>query len=93
MLRFTANSDQYNALSGLAYWIADAHYIREQSDANDPELSHVDATVCSLFDELDRLQVPFWVQNTVVCFAEDWRRYKREYLSCFLESRNITVVS
>lgn len=92
MLTYTLNRDQYSALSGLAYWVSDLHYMRERFGENDPELTRARETIekC-LFPQLDRLQVPFWVQNTVLCWAENWRNTKRQYLTDFLKSKNIFV--
>ena len=91
MLHFKANQDQRLALQGLAYWIADVNYLRERYGDDEPELTVADQTIKLLFNQLDKLQVPFWVQNSVICFAEDWRRYKREYMDRYLETRNIKL--
>lgn len=93
MLKYKLSKTQYNELSGLAYWIADAAYIREKYGNSDPELSHVNDTINCVFDSLDRLKVPFWVQNDVICFAENWRRYKTIYLDDYLKTRNVTIVA
>ena len=90
-LSFDANREQTNALQGLAYWIADNAYIIERYGADDPERENVKKTISMAFDELDTLRVPFWVQNVVICFAEDWRRYKAAYLSAFLKTKNIYI--
>ena len=90
-LKFNANREQTNALQGLAYWIADNAYMIERYGADDPERQTTTKTIELIFDELDALRVPFWVQNTVVCFAENWRRYKAVYLSAFLETKNIFI--
>lgn len=91
-MTYTLNQDQYSALSGLAYWIADLHYMRERFGDDEPELSRVQKTIekC-LFPQLDKLQVPFWVQNAVICWAENWRNTKRQYLAEFLKSKNIFI--
>ena len=74
-LFFKATKEQRNALEGLAYRIADSAYIRERFGNDDPELKQNEKTISSLFDLLDRLDVPFWVQNSVICFSENWRKY------------------
>lgn len=91
-MKYTLNHDQYSAISGLAYWVADLHYMRERFGEDEPELSRAKATIekC-LFPQLDKLQVPFWVQNTVICWAENWRNTKKQYLTDFLKSKNIFV--
>ena len=92
MLSGTLNRAQYNALDGLAYWVADLHYMREKWGDNDPELTRARATIekCC-FPELDRLNVPFGVQNSVIVWAENWRNTKQQYLTEFLKSKNIFV--
>lgn len=91
-MKYTLNQDQYGAISGLAYWVADLHYMRERFGEDEPELSRVRATIekC-LFPQLDKLKVPFWVQNSVIVWAENWRNTKKQYLTDFLKSKNIFV--
>lgn len=86
------NIEQRNALEGLAYWVADVNYINERYGSNDPEFAKADKNVCLCFKTLDRLKVPFWVQNSVICFAENWRQYKSCYLDQWLlKNRNIDL--
>ena len=67
-------------------------YIKEKYGASDPEYSKADKNVLLAFETLDSLGVPFWVQNSVVCFSENWRRYKSEYLEDWLlKNRNIDL--
>ena len=81
-LTFTATQETYDALQGLAYRIADNSYMIERFGREDAsiELGQNRKTILELFDILDRLQVPYWVQNAVIDWAEDWRRYKKEYV-------------
>lgn len=92
MLSCTINRDQLAALEGLAYWIADLHYMREKWGENEPELQRARDTIekCC-FPRLDRMGVPFWVQNSVICWAENWRNTKSEYFTDFLKRKNIFV--
>lgn len=73
MLQFTANREQTNALEGLKYWIAEKAYTQEREPADAVELHRIGETVRDSFAQLDRLGVPYWVQNSVLCWAEDWR--------------------
>lgn len=92
-LYFEADTKQNNALHGLAYRIADNAYMRERYD--DAETVHERAenhkTILSLFETLDALNVPFWVQNSVICGAEVWRDYKSGALQNKLKAKNIIV--
>lgn len=89
MLQFNANQKQRKALEGLAYWIADRAYIAERYGNDDPEITTCAETIKSIFDECDRLAIPYWVQNAVIIFAENWRHYKTEYLDNVMKSRKI----
>ena len=90
-LQFTLTQEQYNALSGLAYRIADNAYMLERYGAKDSEIERAEnhKTITGLFDQLDALRVPFWVQNTIICAFENWRRYKTEYVYQVLECRGV----
>ena len=90
-VEYTLNNEQYKEILGLAYWIADLHYIRERHGADDPECEVCRKTIDFIFTELDRLNVPFWVQNTVICWAENWRNYADNHTIDFLKTRNIFV--
>ncbi len=83
------NHEQYTALQGLSYWISDSAYITERFGQDDPELQKVDATIRMCFDECDKLQIPFWVQNATISFGNNWRYAKEHYLDSYLKSRNI----
>lgn len=86
------NVAQRNALEGLAYHVADVNYIIERFGSDNPEYKKAHENVLLTFENLDHLGVPFWVQNSVMTFAENWRRYKSEYLdSWLLKNRNIDL--
>lgn len=92
MLYFKCTKEQRKALEGLAYWVADENYIRERFGENDPDIKtcHDTITKC-IFPECDRLNIPFWVQNSVICIGENWRKYKEFYFSTLLAEKNIYV--
>ena len=90
MLSFNCTLKQFNALNGLAFWVADAAYIRERYGDSDPELKIADDTIrLCCFPELDRLGVPFWVQNVAITIGSDWRLFKTRYFSELLREKNI----
>ena len=87
------NREQRNALEALAYHVADVNYIIERFGDKEPEYIKAHKNVLLTFETLDRLGVPFWVQNSVVCFAENWRNYKEFYLcDWLLKNRNIDII-
>lgn len=89
MLAYELNKKQFAALEGLAYWIANKYYITERFGYDDPEIKVCHDTILSLFDELDALKVPFWVQNSVIAIGENWRKYKSNYFDFLLKEKNI----
>jgi len=90
MLHFAVNQKQYDTLAGIRYWIADKERMIERYGHNEPELDSIHKTICGLFDEADRLKIPFWVQNTAICSVQGhWRDYLSEYTYQALEKKNI----
>lgn len=88
---YTATPAQRDELEGLAYWIADRAWSRERGELDEYEDSRTDNTIRAIFDALDRLAVPYWVQNAVCCWAEDWRRTMRENLRDAMRAEQITL--
>lgn len=88
---YTATREQRDELEGLAYWIADRSWSRERGELDEHEDSRTDSTIRAIFDQLDRLRVPYWVQNAVCCWAEDWRRAMKENLRDAMRAEQITL--
>lgn len=91
MLHFELDQEKYNALQGLAYRIADNAYMKERYGRENvlQELAENHATITGLFDTLDSLRVPFWVQNSAIAFGDDWRRYKTDSFADWLSGRGV----
>lgn len=87
-LSYEINQKTYNMLCGLAYRIADNKYMIERYGTKETEMEREEShkTITLIFDELDKNNVPFWVQNTVINFADDWRRYKETTLATWLKN-------
>ena len=93
MLQFQATPRQWATLEGLAYWISDNAYCIESMPREEyqrEEYQRHDQSIRSIFDALDRLGVPYWVQNAVIMWASDWRREATEYMDNAMQRRNIT---
>lgn len=90
-MTFTATREQRDELEGLAYWIADRAWSRERGELDEYEDSRTDSTIRAIFDALDRLRVPYWVQNAVCRWAEDWRRTMKENLRDAMRAEQITL--
>ncbi len=86
---YHVNHDQFLALEGLAYRIADNSYMIERygQDEAKQELADNHKTIMMLFDDLDKMNVSYYVQNAIIAFADDWRRYKSEYLKTWIRNR------
>lgn len=92
MFHFEATKEQTSSLEALAYWVADESYIRERFGTKDPEIEICKRTISEcVFPECDRLKIPYWVQNCVICFAENWRAYQSFYLKNAMESKGIVL--
>jgi len=74
-------------LEYLARWTADLSYIRERYGADDPDAEVSRGSIRLAFELLDQLAVPYWLQNSAMAFAEDWRRYKSMSLWTYLAQR------
>ena len=89
-MTFSATQEQYSELEGLAYWISRISRGLEENDGEtDPEIESMRKTVNFIFDRLDEEKVPFWVQNSVLAWAEVWRNTKQEYFSEAMKKRGI----
>ena len=94
MLTFKATPAQWAELEALAYWIADNSYCRERmsrADYEREEQPRHHETIISIFNALDRLSVPYWTQNAVITWAEDWRQHAGEYMEQALTRRGYNI--
>lgn len=93
-LYFKANNEQRREISALAYRIADLAYLKErytpEEAKHELETSRRTLEEC-IFPVLDSLGVPFWVQNSVICAAENWRGYLSGEYEKRLAERNIIL--
>lgn len=92
-LHYAVNQSVYNTLCGLAYRIADNAYMIERYGVDDSAVERAEnhKTIVGLFEKLDSSGVPFWVQNDVIAFGENWRRYKTDCLARWLSGRGCDV--
>lgn len=85
------SSNQYNAVSSLAFHISNEKRAMEHSNLTRPESAVLRDTVLCCFDECDALQVPFFVQNAVIAWAQEWRNTLRENCRDALARRGIYI--
>lgn len=90
MLYFEVDQKQYDCLLGLRHWLAVKAKCAERYPADlEREGENIHKTICGLFDEADKLKIPFWVQNIVCAYQDDWRHSLTTYLYQDLEKRNV----
>ena len=65
--QYTATAAQRAELESLAYWISDRAWSLERGKLDEHEDRRTDTTIRAIFDQLDRLGVPYWAQNAVIC--------------------------
>lgn len=70
-MKFTVTRAQYRALEGLAHWCYQAARCDAERDSEGSEQAR--KTLESFPAQLDRLGVPYWVQNAVSAWAQDFR--------------------
>lgn len=89
MLEFHATRDQCAELEGLAHWHAELCYCYERFPDDGGAIQQARRTISLLFDVLDAHGVPFWVQNNVLTWSEEWRNLKREDIGTAMRRKNI----
>lgn len=90
MLTFNIDQTQYNILLGLRHWMAVKAKMIERYPADyEKERDSIHKTIVSLFEDADRHGLPFWVQNIVCGYQDDWRHSLDTYLYQDLEKRNV----
>ena len=82
---------QSQELEGLAYWIAERSCTLERCPDDADDLRRADDAIRLHFELLDRLGVPFWVQNAAIARASDWRNTRRQSIRSAMAARNIAM--
>lgn len=79
------NSRQLSILEGIAYRIADINFLKAKyGDDAEHEIEASRKTMKSLFADADRENIPFFVQNTVICYFEDFTKYLETSVTSYL---------
>lgn len=91
MQPFICNKKQAKQLDGLAFWIAEQAITRERFPDDTRNISRCAASISLALDQLDRLAVPFLVQNAVINWAETWRNISSHDLKQAMAARNIIM--
>lgn len=93
-LEYRATPAAWNELQALAYWISERSYCLERygETPDGTGRAHRTITEC-IFPQLDRLRVPFWVQNRVIAWAEDWRNTRSELLYQAFERPGYSIIA
>ena len=91
MQEFICTKKQANELDGLAFWVAELYNIRELFPNDRRNLDRCGASIRFAMDQLDRLAVPFWAQNAVINWAENWRNISSHDLKQAMKSRGVIM--
>jgi 20S proteasome alpha/beta subunit len=93
-MTYTINQKQYDVLLGLRHWMAiKAKMIERYPEEYKRESDGIHKTICGLFEEADQNKIPFWVQNIVCGYQDNWRHAAETYLYQDLERRNVNCNS
>lgn len=87
---FTVTRAQYRVLEGLAHWCYQAARCNAEQDDEGSEQAR--KTLAMFPEKLDKLGVPYWVQNTVSAWAADFKaegNIRVMYLYQALRNHNI----
>ena len=90
-ITFDLNTQLRRELDYLARWRADLAYITERWGKGDPEAQVSRGSIEFAFTVLDRLNVPFWLQNAALAYGEDWRNRQRESFEHYLTRKGYEV--
>ena len=89
-MEFFVNQKQYDTLLGLRHFMALKAKLKERYPEDyETEHERIHKTIVCLFDEADKLKIPFWVQNIVCFYQDDWRHSLVSYLYQDLEKRGV----
>ena len=89
-MNYAIDQKQYDILLGLRHFMANKAYMIERYPADyELEKENIHKTIVSLFDEADQHNIPFWVQNIICGYQDDWRHTCNTYLYQDLEKRGV----
>lgn len=91
-MRYHINRNQYRALEGLAHWCYQAARCSAENDADGERQAR--ETLATFPAALDRLCIPWWMQNAVSAWAQDFRapgNIREAYLDQMLSRRCVDV--
>ena len=74
-MEYKASRSAADELGGLIYWAANLAYTKERYSYDEDEIARCRKSIEFSFSQLDKLGVPFWVQNAALCWAENWKNY------------------
>ena len=90
MTEYNITQKQYDTLLGLRHWLANKAYMIERYPADyEKERERIHKTIVCCFNEADQLHIPFWVQNIICGYQDNWRHTLDTYLYQDLEKRGV----
>ena len=88
-MEYRVNKNAEDELRSLIYWMANLAYTRERYPKDRDEIARCKKSVEFTFGELDKIGVPFWVQNAAICWAENWKNYVQRDFFADMTARGI----
>ena len=85
----TLNDRQAKEIEGLAYWLAAKAYTAERYPEDTEEIDRCDKNIRYRFELADALKIPWAVQNHVIIFGQNWRKYKQSSTREILENYGV----
>lgn len=78
-------------IESLSYWMIQNSFNSELKSRDEIETARIHKTMDEIFNQLDRLRVPFWVQNAVLSYGRNWRFAYTTDLYTFLADKGIIL--
>lgn len=80
---------EFWALEDLAYSVANLSYALERKEEDEKYLENARVSIDMCINSCDALGISWRAQNAVICWAQNWRNFEREYLASFLVKKGI----
>lgn len=88
-MEYRAGREAADEITGLIYWAANLAYTKERCADDVHEIAHCRKSIEFSFTQLDRLGVPFWVQNAALTWAENWKNWVQRDFWVDMTARHI----
>lgn len=90
-MKLVITYEQYKKLDSLAFWVQELTWTKEHEPDDTEFLTKARKTISFIFEQLDRLKVPFTIQNLAVSIGEDWRKYTSDAFDFLLRDAGVLI--